>query len=125
VGQVRKRKRVDDLLAVFARLRACYPPNTRLYVIMDNLNTHKHARLKAFMAQHNIEPVHTPTYASWLNAIEAHFGPLKRFAIAGTDDPSHEHRRARIARYLTWRNRNKDSHKAALAKFSRTKLRRH
>jgi transposase len=125
VGQVRKRKRVDDLLAVFARLRACYPPSTRLYVIMDNLNTHKHARLRAFMAAHNIEPVYTPTYASWLNAIEAHFGPLKKFAIAGTDDPSHEHRRRRIARYLTWRNRSKGSHKTALANFSRTKLCRH
>ncbi len=94
-------------------------------MIMDILHTHKHARLKAFMAAHNIEPVYTPTYASWLNAIEEHFGPPKRFAIAGTDDPSHEHRRRRIARYLTWRNRSKNSHNAALAMFSRTTLCRH
>jgi transposase len=125
VGQVRKHKRVDDLVAVFARLRACYPMTTRLYVVMDNLNTHKHARLRTFMATHNIEPVYTPTYASWLNAIESHFTPLKKFAIAGTDDPSHEYRRWRIARYLTWRNRSKGSHTAALAKFSRVKLCRH
>ena len=46
---------------------------------------------------HNIEPVSTPTCASWLNAIESHFAPLKKFAIAGTDDPSHEYRRWRIA----------------------------
>ena len=125
VGQVRKRKTVDDLLAVFARLRSCYPITTRLYVVMDNLNTHKNVRLKAFMAAHNIEPVYTPTYASWLNAIECHFGPLKRFAIGGTDDPSHEYRRWRIARYLTWRNREKGSSGAALARFSRVKLYRH
>lgn len=50
----------------------------------DNLNTHKHPRLSAFMAAHNIEPVYTPTYASWLNAIESHFTPLKKFAIGGT-----------------------------------------
>ena len=122
MGQVRKRKTVADLLAVFARLRACYPLATRLYVVMDNLNTHKHARLKAFMADHNIEPVYTPTYASWLNAIESRFAPLKKFAIAGTDDPSHEYRRWRIARYLTWRNRAKGATKAALAKFPRVKL---
>lgn len=122
VGQVRKRKTVKDLLAAFARLRSCYPAEVRLYVVMDNLNTHKHARLKAFMAEHSIEPVYTPTYASWLNAIEAHFGALKKFAIAGTDDPSHEFRRWRIARYLTWRNRAKGSHKATLARFSRVKL---
>ena len=98
---------------------------TRVYVVMDNLNTHKNARLKAFMAAHNIEPVYTPTYASWLNAIECHFTPLKKFAIGGTDDPSHEYRRWRIARYLTWRNRDKGTAKAALAKFSRVKLCRH
>ena len=125
VGQVRKRKTVKDLLAVFARLRACYPATTRLYVIMDNLNTHKHARLKAFMAGNNIEPAYTPTYSSWLNPIEAHFGPLKKFAIAGADDPTHEYRRWRIARYLTWRNRQKGSTKATLAKFSRVKLVEH
>lgn len=92
VGQVRKHKRGDDLLAVFARLRACYPMDVRLSVVMDNLNTHKHARLKAFMAAHNIEPAYTPTYSSWLNAIEAHFTSLKKFAIGGTDDPRHAFR---------------------------------
>jgi len=125
VGQARKRKTAKDLLAVFARLRACYLMTTRIYVVMDNLNTHTHARLKSFMATHNIEPVYTPTYASWLNAIESHFTRLKKFAITGTDDPSHEYRRWRIARYLTWRNRSKGSTKAALAKFSRVKLCRH
>lgn len=125
VGQVRKRKTVDDLVAVFARLRSCYPMDVRLYVVMDNLNTHKHRRLQAFMADHNIEPVYTPTYASWLNAIESHFTALKKYAIGGTDDPSHKHRRRRIGRYLTWRNRSKGSHTAALAQFSRVKLYRH
>ena len=125
VGQVRKRKTVKDLLAVFGRLRACYPLSVRLFVVMDNLNTHKHARLRAFMATHNVEAVYTPTYASWLNAIESHFTGLKRFGIAGTDDPSHEFRRRRIARYLTWRNRSKGSHKATLAQFSRVKLYQH
>lgn len=74
------------------------------------------------MAAQNIEPVYTPTYSSWLNAIEAHFAPLKKFAISGTDDPSHEYRRWRIARYLTWRNREKGSRTADLAKFSRVTL---
>ena len=71
------------------------------------------------------EPAYTPTYSSWLNAIEAHFTSLKKFAIGGTDDPSHESRRWRIARYLAWRNKEKGSSKAALAQFSRVKLYRH
>src|SRR5215216_5820929 len=77
------------------------------------------------MAAHNIEPAYTPTYSSWLNAIEAHFTSLKKFAIGGTDDPSHEYRRWRIARYLTWRSKEKGSSKAALAQFSRVRLYRH
>jgi len=125
VGQVRKRKTVNDLLAVFARLRSCYPLTLRIYVVMDNLNTHKTARMKAFMAAHNVQPVYTPTYSSWLNAIECHFTPLKTFAIGGTDDPSHQYRRRRIARYLTWRNRSKGSSNAALAQFPRAKLDQH
>ena len=51
-----------------------------------------------------------------------HAASLKKFAIGDTDDPSHEYRRWRIARYLTWRNKEKGSSKAALAQFSRVKL---
>ena len=61
VGQVRKRKTHQDLLAAFARLRACYPREQTIYLVMDNLNTHRHPALKAFYASHNIEPVWTPT----------------------------------------------------------------
>jgi hypothetical protein len=31
----------------------------------------------------------TPTYASWANPIEAHFGPLRTFVIAGSDHQNH------------------------------------
>jgi hypothetical protein len=64
-------------------------------------------------------------YSSWLNAIEAHLTSLEKFAIGGTDDPSHEYRRWRIARYPTWRSKEKGSSKAALAQFSRVRLYRH
>lgn len=92
---------------------------------MDNVNIHKHPQLKAFIKAPNIEPAYTPTYSSWLNAIEAHFTALKKFAITGTDDPSHAYRRWHIARYLTWRNHEKGTSAAALAKFRRVKLYRH
>lgn len=111
------------------RVVASRPIGSRINAVSErfgpNLNTHKHARLKAFMAAHNIEPAYTPTYSSWLNAIEAHVTSLKKFAIGGTDDPSHEYRRWRIARYLTWRKKEEGSFKAALAQFPRGKLYRH
>ena len=125
VGQVRKRKTHQDLLAALVRLRACYPEELKIYLVMDNLNTHRHPVLKAFYDSANIEPVWTPTYASWLNAIEAHFGGVRKFAIAGSDDPSHRHRRRRIQRYLTWRNREHTATGCRLAKFRYIKLEQH
>ena len=98
VGQVRKRKTHQDLLAVLARLRTCYPQEQRIYLVRDNLNTPRHPLVRAFYESHNIEPVWTPTYASGLNALEAHFGGVRKFAIKGADDPTHEPRRRRLQR---------------------------
>jgi len=125
VGQVRRRKRHGDLLAVFARLRACYPREQHIYLVMDNLNSHRHPLVRAFYESNNVEPVWTPTYSSWLNAIEAHFGGIRKFAINGSDEPSHQHRRRRIQRYLTWRNRERADLPCPLARFRYNKLERH
>ncbi len=125
VGQVRKRKTHQDVIAVFRRLRACYPDEVRLYLVMDNLNTHRHPAVRRYLAEHDMVAVFTPTYASWLNAIEAHFSPLKKFTLSVTDDRDHRCRRRRIARYLTWRNRAAGVTACPLSKFLRIKLEGH
>lgn len=125
MGECRRHKRVRDLLAAFTRLRACYPSEVRLYVVMDNLNTHQHPILRAFLDANRITVIPTPTYASWLNVIEPHFGAMKRFVVNGSDDPSHLVRRRRIARYLTWRNRHTHSTACPLYQFTRIKLVEH
>jgi len=104
-GLFRKRKRLPELGEAFRRLRRCYP-RKRLFVIMDNLhNTHDHPLFRALLRRLQIHPVWTPTEASWLNLIEPHFGVLKRFTIANTDDPTHVIRRRRVYRYLRYRHR--------------------
>jgi hypothetical protein len=104
-GLFRKRKRLPELVDAFRRLRRCYP-GKKLFVVMDNLhNLHDHPRFLALLRQLRIAPVYTPTEASWLNLIEAHFGAMKRFTLANTDDPSHAVRRRRIYRYLRYRHR--------------------
>jgi len=105
-GVIHRRKTSRDVLLAWRRLRACYPAAQRIYLVQDNLRSHRNPMLVDFAATHNIKLVFTPTYASWLNAIEAHFGPLKRFCITNTDDHDHATRRRRIYRYLTWRNRH-------------------
>jgi len=81
-GLFRKRKRLPELFEAFQRLRQCYP-HTKLFVVMDNLHQlHDHPRFLALLRKLRIHPVWTPTEASWLNLIEAHFGVLKRFTLA-------------------------------------------
>jgi hypothetical protein len=103
-GVFRERKRLRELGEAFRRLRVCYP-RKRLFVIMDNLHgTHDHPRFLALLRRLRIEPVWTPTEASWLNAIEAHFGTLKRATLTNSDALAHVVRRRRISRYLGYRN---------------------
>lgn len=123
--QARKRKTHQDLLAVFARLSACYAQERRIYLVMDNLNSHRHPKVKAFYESNNIEPVWTPTYSSWLNAIEAHLGVIRRFAINGSDETSHERRRRGIQRYLTRRNQERAIKECPLTMFRCIKLEGH
>jgi hypothetical protein len=53
-----------------------------------------------------IEMCFTPTYASWANPIEAHFGPLRQFTIANSDHRNHTVRTRALHAYLRWRNKN-------------------
>ena len=104
-GLFSRRKTVLDISKAFGRLRQCYP-RKRLFVILDNLhNVHDHPRFLTLLRRLRIQPIWTPTEASWLNLIEAQFGVLKRFTLANTDDPSHAARRRRIYAYLRYRHR--------------------
>ena len=75
-----------------------------VYVILDNLNHHNNQELRAWCAANAVELVFTPTYASWANPIEAHFGPLRQFAIANSDHADHAALGQALRRYLRWRN---------------------
>lgn len=125
VGEVRERKLSADVLEVFQKLRACYPAEVRLYVVMDNFSSHKTALLTCFMAENNMEPAFTPTYASWLNAIESHFSGLKKFTCQVTDDRDHLKRRQRVHSYLLWRNKEANSDSSNLSSFMDNQLERH
>lgn len=106
-GVVHKRKTSRDVLQAWKRCRRCYPKRDRIYLVLDNLSSHKHAELIAYARTHQMKLIWTPTYASWLNAIESHFGPLKSFCLNNSDDKTHLERRRRIYRYLTLRNKER------------------
>lgn len=47
-----------------------------------------------------------PTYASWTNPIEAHFGPLRQFTLANSHHPNHTVQTRALHAYLRRRNAN-------------------
>ncbi len=55
------------------------PADKDLHLILDNLQVHKTAEVKAWLADHTRFHLHfTPTHASWLNQIEIWFSILSR-----------------------------------------------
>jgi hypothetical protein len=75
-------------------------------VILDNLSANKTSAIGAWAARHKVRPCFTPVNASWANPIEAQFGPLRTFALSGSDHPNHAVLARRLQDYLAWRNAN-------------------
>lgn len=54
-----------------------------------------------------IRRVYTATYASWMNRIECHFAPFRRFVLDNSDWRDHSQIARAVQDYLRWRNREK------------------
>ncbi len=105
-GVVRHRKSAGNTLAALQSIRKARPDGAPIYVILDNLSAHKGPAIRAWAARHRVELCFTPTYASWANPIEAQFGPLRTFVVAGSDHPHHTALTRHLHAYLRWRNAN-------------------
>lgn len=103
--RIQPRKRWHEVLAFFKTLRRRYP-GQRLYVILDNFSPHHRREVRDWCADNDIVLVFTPTYASWLNWIEAEFTALRYFTLNGSDYTSHAEQNAAIRDYIRWRNRH-------------------
>ncbi len=58
------------------------PPDLDIHLILDNYGTHKHPKVKAWLARHLRFDLHfTPTSSSWLNLGERWFGEITRKRI--------------------------------------------
>jgi transposase len=105
-GVIRQQKSANNTLAALKSIRATRPDGAPIYVILDNLSAHKGVAIRQWTARNKVELCFTPTYASWANPIEAHFGPLRTFVIAGSDHQSHAALGRHLHHYLRWRNAN-------------------
>ena len=82
VNTFKERHRHQEFLAFLRELDRNIPKALEVHVIADNYATHKHAAVKAWLANHPRYQFHfTPTYSSWLNQVERWFGLVTEKAI--------------------------------------------
>jgi transposase len=105
-GVCRARKSIANSLAAIKSCRAARPDGEPIFVILDNLSAHKAKKIKAWCSKNNVELCFTPTYSSWANPIECHFGPLREFVLNNSDHVNHTVLTRRVHSYLQWRNAN-------------------
>jgi putative transposase len=79
-----------------------------VHLIADNYATHKHPRVKAWLARHPRFQLHyTPTYSSWLNQVERWFALITQQAIRRDSFRSVRELVAKIDHYVTHYNEHK------------------
>lgn len=105
-GINRRRKGIDHTWAALRSIRAARPDGAPIYVILDNLSAHLNRKIRRWAARNKVELCFTPTYASWANPIEAHFGPLRQFTLANSHHRNHAVQTRALHAYLRWRNKN-------------------
>jgi putative transposase len=78
----KRRHRHQEYLQFLKQIDENVPENLEIHLVVDNYATHKHAKIKRWLAAHPRYQVHyTPTYASWLNQVEIWFKIITQKAI--------------------------------------------
>lgn len=83
--RARPRRNGNSTLTFIKQIRLAYPKQIRIYWIQDGLSSHWTPDIRSYADANNIELVATPTYASYLNRIEATFGTIDEFVCKNAD----------------------------------------
>ena len=86
------------------QIRLAYPSAKRIYWIQDNLSCHWTPAIRQWAEQSNVELVPTPTYASYLNRIESHFGAIGEFVVKNADYLDWDAFALAMASHIRYRN---------------------
>ncbi len=100
----RPRRDGDSTLAFMKVIRLAYPRRLRVYWMQDTLSCHWTPAIRAYADANNIELVPTPTYASFLNRIEATFGAIDEFVCKNADYLDGDAFRHALAEHVRHRN---------------------
>lgn len=103
-GRLRTHKNAGEVLGFYQQIRMRYDPRLRIYLVADNLSTHKTPKIREWAEKSNVELVFTPTYASFLNRIECHFWAIGEFVVKNADYPDWDTLTRAMANHITYRN---------------------
>jgi putative transposase len=110
-GQVltdcKPRHRHQEFLSFLRTIEANVPARQDIHLIVDNYSTHKHPRVKAWLARRPRWHIHfIPTYSSWLNQVERFFAHLTDKTIRRGSFRSVRDLIAKVDHFVTQYNRS-------------------
>src|SRR6202167_1251563 len=79
IGRNMQRHRHQEFIRFLNAVETQVPARKQIHAIVDNYATHKHPKVRKWLARHPRWTFHfTPTSASWLNAVEGFFAKLTK-----------------------------------------------
>jgi len=107
LAQCKRRHRHQEYLAFLKHVEQNVPQKLDVHIVVDNYATHKHPKVKRWLAAHERWHIHyTPTYASWLNQVEIWFNTITQKAIRRGTFKSVKELVAKIQQYIDRYNRH-------------------
>jgi len=105
IGRCMQQHRHEEFIRFLNDVERAVPAGELIEAVVDNYATHKHPKVKAWLARHPRWTVHfTPTSGSWLNVVENFFSTLTRRRIRRGSFHSIVDLQAAIKRYTAEHN---------------------
>jgi putative transposase len=105
LAQCKARHRHQEFLQFLRHIDANVPPDLDIHMVVDNYGTHKHAKVRRWLAARPRYHVHyTPTYASWISQVEIWFNIITQRAIRRGTFRSVKELVAKIERFVKKHN---------------------
>lgn len=106
-----QRHRNGEFIHFLNAVEAAEPTGKVVHTILDNVGSHKHPKVCAWLARHPRWTFHfTPTSASWLNTVEGFFSALTRRRLRRGSFTGVVDLQAAIKRHIAEHNRRQTFH---------------
>ena len=107
IAKCKMRHRHQEFLQFLKQIDQSVPKDLDIHLVVDNYGTHKHHKVKQWLAARPRYHVHyTPTYSSWLNQVEIWFNIVTQKAIRRGSFSSVKELRKKIELFVENHNAN-------------------